>query len=349
MRHLCYDLYQQRCFMAKKKYQEDENVELKIASPEEEQKKLDESLDLIPLCTEKSEEDFATVVEKERSNIFVTYKKARRENNIIMVITVLIFIASMVVMSLYKDTWGLIAGGVAIGVTLVVLIVHYILTRNLFPNTTKKYIRSFMVTADNYVFDIENVTNQKLYFEKRYAIAEIVPDKLYKDVVDIASRNIVTGTYKNQEFECGELALYLPGAKKYQKNVIFVGKYLSLKNELHFEDRYVIRIKGEKEMDTPNAIDDLAVLSEQNRFVIYGKEGSEFEKDLGKELIENLKSIDCAGALLNVNIVFWAGRTSVYLSYDDSIVAIPFEQEIKAESYQQLKKNIKELLEILVG
>ena len=73
------------------------------------------------------------------------------------------------------------------------------------------------------------------------------------------------------------------------------------------------------------------------------------ERDLGKDLIENLKSIECVGSLLNVNIVLWAGHTAVYLSYDDAIVAIPFDKAIQPESYHQLKKNITDVLEILLG
>ena len=130
---------------------------------------------------------------------------------------------------------------------------------------------------------------------------------------------------------------------------MFVGKYLSTGNKLHFEDRYIINIKGEKDTDLPTDKDDLVELINQNRFVVYGKEGANPEKDLGKDLLDNLKSIDCTGALLNVNVVLWAGHTACYLSYDDSIVAIPFDKEIDTKSYAQLKKNISEVLEILVG
>lgn len=333
-----------------KKPKVESNVEVKIENPEEEQKKLEKSLDLIPLCREKSETPYNEQVENERKNIFKVYKKARTENNIIMVITVLVFIASMILMVTPETkSWGTIAGGVAIGVVIVFLIVHYILTRNLFPNTTKNYIRYFMEHTDNYIFDIENVYDQKLYFEKRYAIADVLQDRCYKDVIDTASRNIVTGTYKEKPFECGELALYKAGAKRYQKAVIFVGKYLTAENKLHFPERYIIQIRAFNETDKPNDIEDLVVLHEQNNFIVYGKEGANFEKDLGKELLDNLKSIECTGALLNVNIVLWAGRTAAYLSYDDSIVAIPFDKEIVPESYAQLKKNISEVLEILVG
>ena len=336
--------------MAKQKKQNvDSEVEIKIENPEEEQKKLDKSLDLIPLCREKSDTPYHEEVENERKNIFKVYKKARTENNVIMVITVLVFVASMILMVTPETkSWGTIAGGVAIGVVIVFLIVHYILTRNLFPNTTKNYIRYFMEHTDNYIFDIENVHDQKLYFEKRYVVSDVLQDRCYKDVIDTASRNIVSGTYKEKPFECGELALYKAGAKRYQKAVIFVGKYLTAANNLHFPERYIIQIKAVNETDKPNDIEDLVILHEQNNFVVYGKEGANFEKDLGKELLDNLKSIECTGALLNVNIVLWAGRTAAYLSYDDSIVAIPFDKAIVPESYVQLKKNISEVLEILV-
>lgn len=333
--------------MSKKYNKEKPEVVVKEATPEEEQARLNKSLDEIKLGKYDNEKPFNEVVEEERSQIFSTYKKSRTINNIITAIVVVIFIASMVLFVQFKG-WGQIVGGVAIGVALVFMIVYYILTRNKFPDTTKKYIRAFMITTDKYVFDMDNLYDQTLFFEKRYTNEQALNDRVYKDVIDTASRNIVEGTYKEKPFQCGEYALYKAGAKRGQKTVLFVGKYLTLENNLHFEDRYIIRILGEKDTDAPNDIEDLTILSEQNKFVVYGKEGANFEKDLGKDLIDNLKSIECVGALLNVNIVFWAGRTVAYLSYDDSVVAIPFDHEINAASYQQLKKNIADLLEILV-
>ena len=330
----------------KKEKKNEEKVETPVVSIEEENQKLEKSLDVIKLSKEEPEKPFDEAVEEKRKNIFVTYRKARRNNNIIMVVTVAIFTAAMILMVTYPG-WGQIVGGVAIGVTVLFLIVHYILTRNLFPNTTKEYIRFFMETVDNYTFNFDELYDAKLLFEKRYTLADVLTDRVYKDVIDSASRNIVDATYKEKPFELGELALYKQGAKRYQKAVIFVGKYLTKDNNFHFEDRYIVNIRGEKPTDLPNDIDDLVILSEQNNFVIYGKEGANYQKDLGKDLINNLKSIECTGCLLNVNVVFWAGHTSCYLSYDDSIVAIPFDHEFNVASANQLKKNVKEILEIL--
>ena len=69
---------------------------------------------------------------------------------------------------------------------------------------------------------------------------------------------------------------------------------------------------------------------------------------MGKDVVSNLLSLDCSGALLNVNIVVWAGHTAAYLSYDDSIVAIPLDKKLNSASYQQLKKNIFDILEIML-
>ena len=147
--------------MAKKK---PEAVELKVETPEEEKANLEKSLDTIELCREKLDTDFGEDIENERKNIFVTYKKERTRNNIIMIAVVAIFVTSMILMVNFK-VWGMIVGWVAIGVTTVFMIVNYILTKNRFPNTTKKYIRYFMERIDNYIFDIEDVHDQKLFYE----------------------------------------------------------------------------------------------------------------------------------------------------------------------------------------
>ena len=86
-----------------KEKEQEQEVELKIQDPAEEQKKLEASLDVIPLCKEKSDVPFYEATEKERKNIFVIYKKSRLENNIIMGITVAVFAASMFVFTQFPS------------------------------------------------------------------------------------------------------------------------------------------------------------------------------------------------------------------------------------------------------
>ena len=310
--------------------------------------KLEESLDKIELNQKLSLEEFKKNIEEARSDIYKTYARQKRTSNILIIVVGMLMAAAFILFIVIQELWGKIVGGVIIGVTLAGMIVYYILTKNKLPNKSSDYIRNFAINSDSYVYDYPDYQNVQLFFKKRYAISDFLPDRVYKDIFDIASRNIVSFTYKEHIINVGEAALYKRGNRKTARELMFVGKYLSFTNDYHFEDRYIINIKGKKDVDLPTDFEDLKVLHEQNKFSIIGKEGSNFEKDLGKELINNLKSVDCTGSLLNVNVVFWAGHTAVYMSYDDSIVAIPLEKKLDGAAYQKLKKDIHNILEILV-
>lgn len=313
-----------------------------------EEEKLADSLDTIELKEGLSLEQFKEKVDADRDVFFKTYSKQRKISNILIPVVGLLMAGSFVLFMAVNEIWGKILGGVIIGVTLVGMIVYYILTKNNLPNKSKDYLRNFAIYSDSYVFDYDGYSNQKLYFKKRYAISDFLPDRVYKDIFDISSRNIVSFDYKEHTISVGEAALYKRAAKKGQRELLFVGKYMTFTNDFHFEDRYIINIKGSKDIDLPNDFEDLVVLQSQNRFSVLGKDGAQIEKDLGKTLVNDLKSIDCTGSLLNVNIVVWAGRTSVYMSYDDSVVTIPLEKKLDAAAYQKLRKDIHNLLEILV-
>ena len=314
----------------------------------DEEKKLEESLDTVELKEPETIDSFSEKLEANRSDFYKLYNRQRRTSNILMPVAGLLMAGSLVLFIAIQEQWGKILGGCIIGATLIGMIVYYVLTRNKLPNKSKEYIRNFALLSDNYVFEGQDIKNAKVQLKKRYAIAEFLPDRVYKDVVDIASRNIVDFEYKNHNVTVGEVALYKQGAKKHQKALLFVGKYMSLANDYHFEDRYIINISGEKNTDLPTDIEELVVLKEQNRFRIYGKEGAKFEKDLGKELIRDLMDIDCKGSLLNVNVVVWAGHTAAYLSYDDGIVAIPLDKKLDVEAYKLLKRNVADLLKALI-
>ena len=318
-------------------------------SPEEEQKKLDQSLQLTELNNPETLESFSEKVESSRQDFFKTYNSQKRLSNILIPVVGVLMAASLILFIGVAEQWGKILGGVIIGVTLVGMIVYFFTTKNKLPNKSRDYISNFVTLSDNYVFADAEYKNAKVFISKRFATADLLPDRVYKDVVDIASRNIVEFEYKDHNIQIGELALYKQGAKRNQKGLLYVGKYMSFQNDYHFEDRYIISIRGKDEVDIPNDIEDLVILKEQNKFVVYGKEGSNVEKDLGKGLLNDLLSIECHASLLNVNIVLWAGHTAVYMSYDDSIVAIPLDKKLNAASYQQLKKNIKDLLTILIN
>ena len=334
--------------MAKEKKKK-EVVEQAPLTPEQEQQKLETSLDVINLSQDETIESFSEKVEKGRDEFYSTFSKQRKISNFLIPIVGLIMAGSLVLFLAVKDTWGKILGGVLIGVTLVGMVVFYILTKNKLPNKSQEYLRNFAIYSDSYLVSKSEVKNPRLFFKKRYAISDFLPDRVYKDVVDIASRNLIEFDYKDHSVQVGEAALYTKGQKRNQKQLLFVGRYLSFANDYHFEDRYIINIRKSDKVDLPTDFEDLNLLKEQNNFAIYGKDGANIQKDLGKDVVSNLLALECTNSLLNINIVVWAGHTAVYLSYDDAIVAIPLDKKLNAGAYQQLKKNIFDILEIMLG
>ena len=331
--------------------EQDQKVEKKQEKAiilEDEEKKLEESLDTVELNQPETIDSFNEKLEANRTDFYKLYNRQRKLSNILMPVAGLLMAGSLVLFVAIQEMWSKILGGCIIGATLVGMIVYYILNRNKLPNKSKEYIRNFALLSDNYVFDGPEIKNARVQLKKRYATAEFLPDRVYKDIIDIASRNIVEFEYKDHNISVGEVALYKQGQKKHQKSLLFVGKYMSFVNDYHFEDRYIINISGDKNVDFPTDVEDLVVLKEQNKFRIYGKEGAKFEKDIGKEVIRDLFDIDCKGSLLNINIVLWAGHTAVYLSYDDGIVAIPLDKKLDVEAYKVLKRNIADILEALI-
>ena len=315
---------------------------------EQEKAKLEASLEVVQLEQNETLDSYSEKIEKGRDDFYKTFSKQRKISNLLIPIVGLIMAASFVMFLAVSEAWGKIAGGVIIGVTLVGMVIFYIITRNKLPGQSQAYLKNFAITSNSYLVSKQEVKEPRLLFKKRFAISDFLPDRVYKDIVDIASRNIVEFEYKGHAVQMGEAALYKKGEKKHQKQLLFVGRYLSFANDYHFEDRYIINIHKKEKVDLPTDFEDLVILKEQNNFAVYGKDGANYAKDLGKNIVNDLLSLDCNNALLNVNIVVWAGHTAVYLSYDDGIVSIPLDKKLDSSAYKQLKKNVLEILEILV-
>lgn len=301
---------------------------------------------IIELSREEPERPFYEITEEERRKLFKVYKSTSIRNNIIMFVVLGAFIGAFIAIT--RGQIGQIIGWVLIGVTIVSLVTYYLLTRNSYPKASKTYFYTFWKYSSEYLFNQDGFEDCKIDQNDKYEMSELIADRVYKETSDIASRNLVKGTYFGKPFVFGEAALYKPGAKKNSRDVIFVGRHLSVQNKLEFEGRYIVNIKREqKPLDLPNDIEDLSALLDEEAFIIYGPEGRDYKKDLGEDLIKSLKEFKLEEGLANVNIAFWQGRTACYLSYEDSIVAMPFQNEINLKAYESEKKDIEKLFAIL--
>ena len=80
---------------------------------------------------------------------------------------------------------------------------------------------------------------------------------------------------------------------------------------------------------------------------IYGKEGSKYNADLGKDFLKQIKEIDVSGSLLGLNIVIWGGHSSVYASYDDAVIGLPFEKPFDKAPNEKFANDLLALMNAL--
>ena len=305
---------------------ENEEVEVKEEVPTEEQPVIEKSYD--------------QVVEEARKELYKSYTMSRRISNILMFVVVGAIVGIMFLVINNNQVLKIVGYSLA-GALLIGMILYYVLNRKRFPNKTKDYVALVSKTMNDQMFknqEFDGITSNP---DEKLAMDDLIGDGVYAEATGVNSRNVVRGTYKNHHFLYAEAALTRPSTRKQQVPPLFVGKYISVPNELKFDGRYVVVIKNPKEpLDLPNAVSDLAVLEDKDDFVLYGPEGSNYRDAINSKVLSQLKRIEIGGHLLNVNIVFWAGHSAAYMSYDDTIMSVPFDKPLDKAGFDQSFKDL---------
>ena len=295
------------------------------------------------------EKPYYVAIEDARKELYGSYSKTRKISNIIMVVVLAAIIGIFFLIMNNNPVLRYIGFGCA-GALIIGMVVYYLLTRKKFPNKTKDYISFVANKLRDRMFGDKQY--EKITFDEseKFALADFASDGVYKEATGINSRNIIRGEYKGHHFTYGEVALLRPSTRKQQVPPLFVGKYITLPNDLDFEGRFVIVNKNEKQpYDLPNDIDDLSVLEEKDGLVVYGPAGADIRKTLKGTFLSELRKVKIEGRLFNVNVVVWGGHSAAYLSYDDAIMAIPFDKPFDTAGFEQSFKDVDAIIKLLAG
>ena len=275
------------------------------------------------------------VIEDARKELHKSYTTSRRISNILMFV-VLAAIVGIMFLIISNNQVLKIVGYCLAGALVVGMVVYYIINRKKLPNKIKDYVPFVMKTLNQQMFSRQGFNELKNDPEEKLAMDDLIGDAVYKDATGINSRNIIRGVYKGHHFLYAEAALTRPSSRKQQVPPLFVGRYISVPNQMKFDGRFIFAFKNPKSpVDLPNNIDDLVVLEDKEELTVYGLEGSNYHDIIDNKILSQLKKLKIEGHLLNVNAVFWGGHTAVYLSYDDPILTVPFEKEFDKAAFEQ--------------
>lgn len=296
---------------------------------------INEKEDLMESQPAEEAKPYNIVIEDARKELHKSYTTSRRISNILMFV-VLAAIVGIMFLIISNNQVLKIVGYCLAGALVVGMVVYYIINRKKLPNKIKDYVPFVMKTLNQQMFSRQGFSELKNDPEEKLAMDDLIGDAVYKDATGINSRNIIRGVYKGHHFLYAEAALTRPSSRKQQVPPLFVGRYISVPNQMKFDGRFIFAFKNPKSpVDLPNNIDDLVVLEDKEELTVYGLEGSNYHDIIDNKILSQLKKLQIEGHLLNVNAVFWGGHTAVYLSYDDPILTVPFEKEFDKAAFEQ--------------
>ena len=277
---------------------------------------------------------YDVVIEDARQDLYKAYATSRRTSNILM-FAVVIAICGIMFLIINNNQIMKIIGYSLAGALVLGMVLYFILTRNKLPNKIKGYVPFVMKTLNEKMFSQQGFSEIKNDPEEKLQMDDLAGDGVYVEASGINSRNVVRGVYNGHHFLYGEAALIRPSNRKQQVPPLFVGRYLSMPNQMKFESRFIFNFKNPKQpLDLPNAISDLKVLEEKDDFVVYGLESANYHDVIDNKVLAQFKKLKIENHLLNVNVVFWGGHTAVYLSYDDPILSVPFDKPFDKDGFE---------------
>lgn len=278
---------------------------------------------------------YDVLIEDARQDLYKAYAKSRRISNILM-FAVVIAICGIMFMIIQNNQALKIVGYSLAGALVVGMIVYYVLTRKNLPNKVQKYVPFVMKTLNDKMFTMPGFSSIENNPEEKLKMDDLVGDGVYVEANNINSRNVVRGVYNGHHFLYAEAALTRPSQKKQQVPPLFVGRYISVPNQMNFEGRFIFNFKNPKQpLDVPNAITDLVVLEEKEDIVVYGPENANYHDIINNKIISQFKKLQIDGHLLNLNVVFWGGHTAAYISYDDVILSVPFDKPFDKDGFEK--------------
>ena len=281
--------------------------------------------------------DYGEVIEEARQVFWKKYKAGRRNSYISMAVVMALAIASVIFITMSAMYFKII-GWSLIGTAVVGMLVFYIATRNIMPNATKEYIAIVNDQFNTRNFSDTRFSDVTIDKNEKVELSDPISDGIYQNLNNIASRNVVNGKFDGRTFRVADMGVYTGQGKNRQS--AFVGKYMTYTNDLHFEGRYIITVKGKTPVDLPSDIEDLELLINEGDFLLYGKSGSKPSSDLTQKFIDKIKKIETNKHLLTFNVVVWGGHSSIYASFDDEIMTLPYEKPFDKSANEQYAHDL---------
>lgn len=204
-----------------------------------------------------------------------------------------------------------------------------------------EFLNAFYVNTTDYLFKgrVDNLVGN---FKDKLPAETFNGGALYKDVFTVGSRNCLNFTYKGIKVTFSEAAAQSRGDRSLI--AVFIGKFVCFDNNCTGEDVVIYR-KGGKLALPPTNLEAYPVYENSKDMVIYG--GKDARRVLTPAVKQALNRFVTNDTLLDVAINVRAGKTYVYLGYNDDLMVLPRLDPFNPKPTKQLKKDVDTLFDLI--
>jgi len=285
------------------------------------------------------DKSLTTLIEEKRAPLYKEFGKSRKISNILTIVILIIACGGMYLLSA-GETWMTILGWGILLLGVAAMVLFYVFSKKRFEQHTKEYVAFVANAISDSTFKNKNFKNLETTSNK-IEVNDLAGNGAYSDIIRVASRNVTNGEYSGLRFSFADIAFFRKGQKKNTSLTSFVGKYINVFNSLKMNGNIVIEIQGKEPMDLPNGVDDKNVLVNDEKITIYGPEGTDPKEVLGQQFYSSLKKLPVEEHFLNLVISVWEGRTFVFMSYDDAVVAMPFDKAFNSQAFDAFTNDLE--------
>lgn len=291
------------------------------------------------LTTNPSEENAG--LESLKDNFGKLYKKYRTLNLVVFALVMVVVVLSYILLFPLGET-GMWAGIITIIISLIISYVFSQKSKRKITQTVKDYMRDYNAEVNTHVLKDSTVYDYKFDFEGRIDSDAFVNARLLKDIVSTNSRNLISYDINNHKVEVADYVAYRTNGKR--NNAVFLGKLVTTNLTKKIDGRIIVYIKPNpevfKESQGPDDVDDLQLIQDDPRFLLYAT-NTEIAKGLNKKALDALLAIQPDIELADAALVMYDERLIVSLSYSDKLMVVPFrEQKVPFEVINSYKEHI---------
>ncbi|MDY0100528.1 MAG: hypothetical protein WCZ47_04555 [Bacilli bacterium] len=286
------------------------------------------------------EEEQFVEIEKAREIFLKQYKSQNVIKWIVSIAALALIIVGWLIF-LDKSIY-LTIGSIALSL-LLILGYNFIIKRYL-NGKMKTYFDVFYNNTTSYIFDENKYEDVKSAVENKIEPVQFIENNIYKDVVQVGSRNLTTYEYKKMTIQVCDAA----GQVKAQKGLkpVFVGKYFMAPNLYKGEEPIIIYLKGNEKSLPPTNIEHLNVISDDKVMAVYSNNDAA-SKFLTKQVMSALKKIKTDDVLIDVAISIQKEKTFVCAGYDDTLMVLPLEHPFDPKPTKNYKEDLEKFSEFI--